>query len=85
MLTLGLFWLLDKRQTRDTLPGLMAARWCLGFSLLMLGLSLLRDDPAPVWAGLRLETWAALAFLLATGFLLWKVTSRREWSVNGEQ
>lgn len=76
LLTLGLFWLLDLRQPGHPQPGLMAARWCMGFSLLMLALSLLRADPAPVWAGLRLETWAAMAFLLLAGFSLWKITSR---------
>jgi prolipoprotein diacylglyceryltransferase len=77
VLTLGLFWLLDVRQPRDPLPGLLAGRWFLGFSLLMLGLSLLRADPAPVWLGLRLDTWAAMTFLLVAGFALWKTTPHR--------
>jgi prolipoprotein diacylglyceryltransferase len=84
-LTLGLFWLLDMRQPRNPLPGLMAMRWCLGFSLVMLGLSLLRDDPAPTWLGLRLETWAAMIFLLIAGFALWQITPQRQLSVISEQ
>ena len=84
-LTLGLFWLLDMRQPRNPLPGLMAMRWCLGFSLIMLGLSMLRADPAPTWLGLRLETWAAMIFLLIAGFALWKIAPQRQLSVISEQ
>jgi prolipoprotein diacylglyceryltransferase len=76
ILTLGLYWLLELRQPREPSPGLLAMRWFLGFSLLMLVLSLLRADPAPAWLGLRLETWAALAFLLIAGLALWKITPR---------
>jgi len=36
----------------------------LGLSLILLGTSLLRADPAITWNGLRLEAWAALAFIL---------------------
>ncbi len=77
LLTLGLFWLLELRQPREPSPGLLAGRWFLGFSLIMLALSLLRADPAPVWLSLRLETWAAVAFLLVAGFALWKTTPHR--------
>jgi phosphatidylglycerol:prolipoprotein diacylglycerol transferase len=76
LLTLGLFWLLELRQPPEPLPGLLARRWFLCFSLIMLVISLLRADPAPVWLGLRLETWAAMAFLLLAGFALWKLTPR---------
>jgi prolipoprotein diacylglyceryltransferase len=76
ILTLGLFWLLELRQPREPSPGSLAGRWFLGFSMLMLVLSLLRADTAPAWLGLRLETWAALAFLLIAGLALWKITPR---------
>jgi prolipoprotein diacylglyceryltransferase len=84
-LTLGLFWLLDNRQPRDPQPGLIAVRWCLGFTLIMLGLSLLRADPAPTWLGLRLETWSAMAFSLLAGIFLWRTIPRKEGAVVSNQ
>jgi prolipoprotein diacylglyceryltransferase len=43
--------------------GRPAVLWVVGFSGIMLVLSGLRADPAPAWAGLRLDAWAAV-FLL---------------------
>jgi hypothetical protein len=42
--------------------GRTAALGLLGGSLLMLALSFARADPAPVWQGLRLDSWAAVGF-----------------------
>ena len=66
ILTVASFWGIDRfRQRKKNLaPGLTAS---LGFGLLcviLLGASVLRADPYPVYSGLRLETWAALALLL---------------------
>jgi phosphatidylglycerol:prolipoprotein diacylglycerol transferase len=61
LLTLGVFWLLDRFRSRFKVPGQVAS---LGLSFLcvqMLGLSFLRADPVPYWNGLRLDTWAWLA------------------------
>ncbi|HEX7976354.1 MAG TPA: prolipoprotein diacylglyceryl transferase family protein [Anaerolineales bacterium] len=65
----GLFWLLDSRKAFP-LPGLKASLGLLGLSLLLFGLSFLRADPAPLWLGWRLESWAALGFAgLALAFI----------------
>ena len=66
ILTVASFWSIERfRQRKKNLsPGLVAS---LGFGLLcliLLGTSILRADPYPVYAGLRLETWAAIALLI---------------------
>lgn len=63
ILTLGLLWLVEWRQPSKAVAGQMALRWALGFSLIMLFLTWLRADPAPLWLGLRLDAWAAILFL----------------------
>ena len=65
-LTVASFWSIERfRQRKKNLsPGLAAS---LGFGLLcliLLGASILRADPYPVYSGLRLETWAAIALLI---------------------
>jgi phosphatidylglycerol:prolipoprotein diacylglycerol transferase len=71
-LTLGLFWLVDRSRTRLQRAGQPACLALLGLGLLNLGISLLRVDPSPIWAGWRPETWAGLSFglLAIAAFLL---------------
>jgi hypothetical protein len=45
-------------------PGRKISSGFLGVSSLMLVSTFLRGDPAPVWLGLRTETWFAAAFVL---------------------
>lgn len=66
LLTLGIFWLLNRNWNWLHSPGLSANLGLLGLSLELFVLSFLRSDPAPFWHGLRLETWAALAFVAAS-------------------
>jgi phosphatidylglycerol:prolipoprotein diacylglycerol transferase len=81
VLMLGLLWLVDaaipgwqrRRRPRKPVTVQPAALWAVGFSGMMLVLSLLRADPAPTWASLRLDAWAALLFF--TGSLLAGVLS----------
>lgn len=70
-LTLGLFWLVDRSRTRLRRAGQPACLVLLGLGLLNLGISFLRVDPSPTWAGWRPETWAGFAFgLLAVAVYL---------------
>ena len=64
IVTLFLFWLLDFIGAHKQLkPGTQASLGLLGMSLLLLGSSLVRGDPAPLWRGLRLDAWASLGFV----------------------
>ncbi len=70
---LVIHWLVEKCRDRGwlPLPGLAASLELAGFSLTFLALSPFRADPAPLWRGVRLDTWAAGVFLaLASSFLL---------------
>jgi phosphatidylglycerol---prolipoprotein diacylglyceryl transferase len=71
-LTLGLFWLVDRSRTRLQRAGQPACLAWLGLGLLNFGISFLRVDPSPSWAGWRPETWAGLGFslLAIAAFLL---------------
>ena len=66
ILTVAFFWGIERfRQRNKNLPPGLAAS--VGFGLLcliLLGASILRADPYPVYSGLRLETWAAIALLI---------------------
>lgn len=80
LLSLGTLWLVDRLGARlsqrkqpnsrgpAVQPGLVAAfgTFCLALEVFLL--SFLRADPSPVWQGLRLDAWAALAFTLLAGF-----------------
>jgi phosphatidylglycerol:prolipoprotein diacylglycerol transferase len=69
-LTAGLFWYLEWYASRRKLrPGTQAGLAWLGLNLLLLVVSMLRADPAPLWGGWRLETWAAL-FYSALGLVV---------------
>jgi hypothetical protein len=50
-----------------------------GFFSIVLALSFLRADPAPVWAGLRLDVWGGLLLSIASILFLWifTLTQRR--------
>jgi phosphatidylglycerol:prolipoprotein diacylglycerol transferase len=65
LLTLSLYWAIDRFESRlSTIPGLSALLAWLGLTLELLVLSYFRVDPVPVWRGLRLDTWGALALVL---------------------
>jgi prolipoprotein diacylglyceryltransferase len=76
--TLAIIWLMDWVGKRISIPGLISAIGLFGLSAVIFCLSYLRDDPAPVWKGLRLEAWGAILFtiialiLLAVVILRWK-------------
>lgn len=59
--TIIVFAVLDVLRARLARPGQAFCIAWLALSALLLGASLLRADPYPLWNGLRLETWAALA------------------------
>jgi prolipoprotein diacylglyceryltransferase len=64
---LEFFWLLETRIRPLRPPGLLFGLAVAGLLLHLAAFSLLRDDPAPYWNGLRLDTWFAvfsLALLL---------------------
>lgn len=66
ILTVAFLWSIERfRQRHKNLPSGLAAS--VGFGLLcliLLAASVLRVDPYPVYSGLRLETWAAIALLI---------------------
>lgn len=65
LLSVALFWGIERLRQRGwgLVPGMAASLGLGGLALIMLGASLLRVDPYPLWNGIRLETWAALLFL----------------------
>jgi phosphatidylglycerol:prolipoprotein diacylglycerol transferase len=82
--TLALFWLLEQPR-RGVTPGLTrmppgqpASLALLGFALAMFLLSFLRADPAAGWLGLRLDAWAAIGFVAAAAWLLWRSRQSRQ-------
>jgi len=70
VLTVAIIWLLDWSRSRLRVPGQAASLGLLALSLQLFGLSFLRADPAPVWQGLRLDSWAALSFSVVAAFFL---------------
>jgi prolipoprotein diacylglyceryltransferase len=65
-LTVASFWSVERfRQRKKNLsPGLAASVGLGLLCLILLGASILRADPYPIYFGLRLETWAAIALLI---------------------
>jgi phosphatidylglycerol:prolipoprotein diacylglycerol transferase len=65
ILTIALFWTIEALRCRwpQWFPGLAAILGLVGLSLIMFGASMLRADPGPLYAGIRLETWGAILFL----------------------
>jgi phosphatidylglycerol:prolipoprotein diacylglycerol transferase len=70
LLSLGLFWLLDWKRDKFSRPGLAGSLGLFGLSLLLFVFSFLRADPTLYWRGLRLDAWAALAFIAITALAL---------------
>ena len=66
VLTVALFWGIERfRHRKDDFPPGLAASLGLGcLSLILVGASILRVDPYPIYNGLRMETWAGLIFLV---------------------
>lgn len=64
VLTLIIFWLLDSAGKHFHLPGLRASLGFLSIACVMFALSYLRADPTPIWRGLRLDAWGALALMI---------------------
>lgn len=63
LLTVAWFWLVERYASQERVqPGMAASLGLLGFSLMLLGFSFMRADPALLWLGMRLEAWAALGF-----------------------
>lgn len=76
LLTLVLLWIVDTFQARwkgANLTGRAAGVWLAGFALLMAGLSILRADRAPVWGGMRLETWGAAGLVVVATLTILKI------------
>ena len=69
LLTLALFWLVDRWRPGRKIPGLTASLAVIGLMAIILAASFLRADPGLVWNGLRLDAWAALGFGLLAGLL----------------
>lgn len=80
LLTLGLLWGLDRG--RRWPEGIAASLGLTGIGLELFALSFLRADPVPVWADLRLDTWAGLSFALlgslALGWLVHRSRQKQE-------
>jgi phosphatidylglycerol:prolipoprotein diacylglycerol transferase len=64
LLSLVSFGAIEWLRPRLTYVGQAAGLALLAFSAQMAGLSLFRADPAPLWRGQRLESWAAILFLV---------------------
>lgn len=81
-MTLALFWLLDQLASRwDFRSGMFASLSLLSFSVLLLGLSFLRVDPALYWNGSRLEVWSCLLFMgvsLIALLIFWVIGRRAQ-------
>ena len=70
--TLGLLWIIESLP--EMVSGARAALGLLAFSLVAFSLSFLRADPARVWNGFRLDTWATLviaSMALVLFLLVW--------------
>ena len=59
---LSLGWLEQQRRLFHR-PGLAASLGLSASALILFGLSFLRADPMPLWSGLRMDAWGALAVL----------------------
>ncbi len=66
VMTVALFWGIERfRQRKGSFPSGLAASLGLGcLSLILVGASILRVDPYPLYNGLRMETWTALIFFV---------------------
>jgi phosphatidylglycerol:prolipoprotein diacylglycerol transferase len=64
LLAVAAFFLLEWGRPRLKRSGQAGSLALLSFAVLMAGLSLLRADPLQSWRVLRLDTWAALFFII---------------------
>jgi prolipoprotein diacylglyceryltransferase len=83
LLTLGLFWLLERASKRLPHSGIAASVGLLGVAVELFSLSFFRADPMPVWLGLRLEAWGALGLGLLAILVL--VVLFRHWMKERER
>jgi hypothetical protein len=74
---LSLGWL-ERQRGEFRQPGLAASLGLCAAALILLGLSFVRADPMPVWSGLRMDTWGALAALAAA--VMTGMISIKSWS-----
>jgi phosphatidylglycerol:prolipoprotein diacylglycerol transferase len=58
------FWILEGVRSKLERPGQLASLGLLFLSVEMAGLSFLRADPTIIWRDQRLDSWAALAFII---------------------
>lgn len=79
LMTLELFWILDRRWKGAYRPGMLALMGLFGLSFELWLISFLRADPAPTWQGQRLDSWAALVFMALTGVPLLIYFFRSQW------
>lgn len=79
LLALGVHWAVDQLVARQRVrtPGLAALLELEGFFVSMMAISPFRGDPAPQWAGIRLEIWASVFFTILALVLVFSITLRR--------
>lgn len=78
LLTVALFWAIERISDRLPVPGQAAGLALLGIALELFGLSFLRADPIPYWRGMRLDAWGALVLAGAAALYL-AYTLLRMW------
>jgi hypothetical protein len=81
--TLGIYWGLDQIRIRKwlLLPGVTASGLVGLITLVILILTPYRGDPAPFYNGIRMDSWAALAFMILSfimGILFWLKSKTNE-------
>jgi hypothetical protein len=69
VISLLTLYLVDRLQGSFNMTGQKASVWLVSFGLMLTGLSFARADVMPLWAGLRLDTWAGLVFA-STGLVV---------------
>jgi phosphatidylglycerol:prolipoprotein diacylglycerol transferase len=79
-ITLLMIWLLEWLGKSFPVPGISGSLGLFGVSSALFGLSYLRADPIPVWYGLRLDAWGAMALMIFSGFIVVVLLVR--WRIN---
>ena len=87
---LSLTWLFDASPVSRWFhqPGMAGLIYFISLNLAQSGLSSLRADPAPIYSGLRLETWGGLILAAAglTLLIIWQaIRAVRSWSLDKKQ
>lgn len=75
--TLAIIWLLGWVYKHISIHGLISAIGLFGLSSVIFCLSYLRDDPMPVWKGLRIDAWGAVLFMIIS--LIWLAIVILRW------